>query len=212
MLKSSLPLKSILKYTLGLTIIGAGLITYFTHFKPNTQIQNQIILKTNRLYFRPFIKEDLEILYELYSDPDGMKQIKVPIELFMGNINKKSVKDMLQHFIEGQTKHGFSKWAAFENDTGDFVGRIGLSQTETPKVADAGYILHKKYWGKGYSTESMKAIIKWAFENTNLETITAATTPEHKASIRVMEKAGMKFYKKFVFKGMEFAQYKISKN
>ncbi|MBU1008098.1 GNAT family N-acetyltransferase [Candidatus Dependentiae bacterium] len=170
-----------------------------------------IILQSKRLYFRPFVEGDLEMLYELYSDPDVMKQIKAPIELFMGNINKKSVKEMLQHFIEDQKKHGFSKWAAFENDTGDFVGRIGLSSTENHKTAYAGYILHKRHWGKGYSTEAVQAIVKWAFENTNLEAITAATTPEHKASIRVMEKANMRFNQNFTFKGIEFVQYKIEK-
>ena len=170
-----------------------------------------IILKAKRLYFRPFVEGDLEMLYELYSDPDVIKQIKAPIELFMGNINKKSVKEMLQHFIEDQKKHGFSKWAAFENDTGDFVGRIGLSSTKNPNAADAGYILHKRHWGKGYSTEATKAIITWAFKNTWLEAISASTTPEHKASIRVMEKAGMKFNKNFTFKGMKFVQYKIEK-
>lgn len=175
-------------------------------------LPEQIILKTKRLHFRPFVEEDLEMLHELYSDPEVTELIKTALELFMKKITKASVKEMLKGFIESQKKYGFSKWAAFENKTGDFVGRIGLSLTEDPKTASIGYILHKRHWGKGYSTEATKAIIKWAFKNTNLETIIAATTPEHKASIRVMEKSGMKFDKNLVLKGMEFVQYKISKN
>lgn len=214
-------MKYFTRMILGTTILATVFIAYLAWFQPprpkseytkTARSPKNIILKTKRLYFRPFVEDDLEMLYKLYSDPNVTKQIKASLKLFMGKITKESTKDILQHFIKEHKKYGYSKWAAFESETGNFVGRIGLSSTENPKTADVGYILHKKHWGKGYATEITKAIVAWAFNNTKLETITATTTPEHKASIRVMEKAGMSFSKNFVLKGMEFVQYKIEKN
>ena len=97
----------------------------------------QIILKTERLYFRPFVEADLEMLYELYSDPETIKPIKTGLEVYMGNITKTSINNMMQHYIEEQKKYGFSKWAAFEKETGEFIGRIGLSSTENPNKCRA---------------------------------------------------------------------------
>ncbi|MFC1841970.1 GNAT family N-acetyltransferase, partial [Candidatus Dependentiae bacterium] len=172
-----------------------------------------IILETERLYFRPFVKDDLEKLIALYTDKEVVKHIKEPIETIAGKkLDRELIKEMLNFYIEHQKNHGYSYWAAFEKETGDFVGRIGLRKVyEKPNTADVGYVIHKKYWGKGYATESMKGIINGVFAHTDIKTILAITTPEHKASRRVMEKVGMKFAKELEMKGIKFVLYKITK-
>ena len=56
-----------------------------------------------------------------------------------------------------------------------------------------GYRLGKQYWGKGYATEALRAVIAYLFEQTTVNRISASTWSENMASARVLEKAGMRF-------------------
>lgn len=56
---------------------------------------------------------------------------------------------------------------------------------------ELGYVIHPSFWGRGYATEMLNAIIRMLFEDGFLEIITGAFE-ENTASIRVMEKCGMR--------------------
>jgi [ribosomal protein S5]-alanine N-acetyltransferase len=59
--------------------------------------------------------------------------------------------------------------------------------------AAVGYRLGKQYWGNGYATEALRAVIAYLFEQTTVNRIYASTWRENSASARVLEKAGMRF-------------------
>jgi [ribosomal protein S5]-alanine N-acetyltransferase len=46
-------------------------------------------------------------------------------------------------------------------------------------------------WGKGYATESCKAIVDYGFATLHLNRIEASVDPENMASVAVLEKLGM---------------------
>jgi len=60
------------------------------------------------------------------------------------------------------------------------------------KNAELGYWLGKKYWGKGYMTEAVKLMLKFAFEKLKLHRVYANLFEENVASRRVLEKTGFK--------------------
>ena len=76
-----------------------------------------------------------------------------------------------------------------------FVGSIGLKNIDLiNKKANLGYWIGEEYWGRGIATECVGLIIKYVFSSSDLglrEAI-AYVFPENKASIRVLEKNGMK--------------------
>ena len=55
------------------------------------------------------------------------------------------------------------------------------------------YSLLPRYWGNGYMTEAVQALIQLGFNKFGLSTISAESSPENIASCRVMEKAGLNF-------------------
>ncbi len=57
--------------------------------------------------------------------------------------------------------------------------------------AELGYVLAKEFWGKGYMTEAVRALIDWAFQQPSMYRVYATTSVENFGSQRVMEKAGM---------------------
>lgn len=53
-----------------------------------------------------------------------------------------------------------------------------------------GYYLDLQHNGKGYMTEAVKLIVRFAFEDINLHRIEAGVMPHNIGSISVLEKAG----------------------
>ena len=72
-------------------------------------------------------------------------------------------------------------------------GLCGLKFIDDLKEVDIGYRFHRKYWGSGYATESAAACLKHGFEKLSLKKIIGRAMKENIASIKVMEKIGMKF-------------------
>jgi [ribosomal protein S5]-alanine N-acetyltransferase len=74
------------------------------------------------------------------------------------------------------------------------VGSIGLKNIDlTNKKANLGYWIGEQYWGGGIATECVRLIINYAFSSDlGLREVIAYVFPENKASIRVLEKNGMK--------------------
>jgi [ribosomal protein S5]-alanine N-acetyltransferase len=56
---------------------------------------------------------------------------------------------------------------------------------------ELGYVLARKYWGRGYMTEAVKRLIATAFEDAAVYRVWAVCDVDNLASARVMEKSGM---------------------
>ncbi|MGB5435185.1 MAG: GNAT family N-acetyltransferase [Maribacter sp.] len=76
-------------------------------------------------------------------------------------------------------------------DTLSFIGGIGLTIDLENNRAELGYWLAEDYWNMGLTTEAVKAILKFGFENLNLNKIFAVYLTSNVASGRVMIKNGM---------------------
>jgi [ribosomal protein S5]-alanine N-acetyltransferase len=82
---------------------------------------------------------------------------------------------------------------ARDNNYPLLVGSIGLKNIDLiNKKANLGYWVGEQYWGRGIATECVKLIIDYAFSELGLKEVIAYVFPENKASIRVLEKNGMK--------------------
>ena len=85
-------------------------------------------------------------------------------------------------------------WAIVLKENQRFIGRFQMEEwSDEDHRAAVGYRLGKQYWGKGYATEALRAVIAYLFEQTTVNRIDAVTWRENSASARVMEKAGMRF-------------------
>ena len=69
------------------------------------------------------------------------------------------------------------------------IGMFGLHPMNL-KV-EVGYALARPYWGNGYMTEVLCAMIEWAFSQPDIFRVQAICDVENVASARVMEKASM---------------------
>jgi RimJ/RimL family protein N-acetyltransferase len=54
-----------------------------------------------------------------------------------------------------------------------------------------GYCLNRRFWGRGYATETAKALVDFGFTRLSLHRIFATCDPANAASAHVLEKVGM---------------------
>ena len=84
--------------------------------------------------------------------------------------------------------------AVREKETRRLAGWVGLGQLEiNPEEIEIYYGMSRESWGLGFATEAAGELLRYGFENLKLEKITAIVLPDNPASIRVVEKIGLKF-------------------
>ncbi|WP_371735971.1 GNAT family N-acetyltransferase [Zobellia sp. B3R18] len=77
-------------------------------------------------------------------------------------------------------------------ESNELIGGIDLGIDKPFNKAELGYWLDQKYWNNGFTTEAVKSIIQFGFEELKLKRIFATHFTSNLSSGRVMEKAGMK--------------------
>jgi len=75
--------------------------------------------------------------------------------------------------------------------TNEFIGGMGLKIDKKFSRATLGYWIGEPFWNKGYVTEAVGAILKFGFQELNLNKIYATHLVENPASGKVMIKNGM---------------------
>lgn len=145
------------------------------------------IFQSPRLYFREFTANDVQLLYELNSNPNVIKYVHEPAPTL------ENVTDILFNSILPQyTLYNHGRWAVHLKNGDEFIGWCGLKYIKEDDEIDLGYRFKEAYWGKGYGYEAVKATIDYGFNNLKLKRIVATALPQNIASWKIMEKCGMK--------------------
>jgi ribosomal-protein-alanine N-acetyltransferase len=78
-------------------------------------------------------------------------------------------------------------------DWGGLIGRCGYNYwLRRDRRASIGYDMAYAYWGNGYMTEAVRAMVTFGFEEMGLNRVEADTDVENHGSQRVLEKVGFK--------------------
>ena len=137
--------------------------------------------------------DEADLLFQLDGDPDVMKYITLGIPRTMNEVTKESMPRILNSY---QDKSGFGIFAAYLISSEKYIGWFQFEKDkEFDDSIEIGWRLKKQYWGNGYATEVATLLCKLGKKMG--KTIVARAMIENLASIRVMEKAGLKFEKEF---------------
>lgn len=163
-----------------------------------------ILFESDRLYYRKFQLSDAEDFYHLNTDEEVMK--------YTGDQAFQNVEDA-KHFLATYNPYsitGFGRWSVIRKSDDQLLGWCGLKQLNSNEI-DLGYRFHKKYWNQGFATEASIQSLRVGFEDYKLKEIIGRTSQQNTASIRVLEKIGMKFYKTAPCEGIaDSVYYKIT--
>lgn len=147
------------------------------------------VLETDRLTLRRYTLNDAEFIFRLVNDPSWLR--------FIGDKNVRNLDDARRYLREGPLdmyeRFGFGMYRVEEREGGIPVGMCGLIKRETLPDADVGYAFLPEFRGKGYAFEAAAAVLAHGNRDFGLQRILAIVSPDNAGSIRVLEKAGMKF-------------------
>ncbi|MFC1532380.1 GNAT family N-acetyltransferase [Thermodesulfobacteriota bacterium] len=85
----------------------------------------------------------------------------------------------------------------------------GLHYIAGMEDVNIGYAFEKKYWRKGFGFETCQAILEFGQSVLDLSHIIAVIWPQNTASIRLIEKCGLRFWKKIIWSGSDRVVYRI---
>jgi ribosomal-protein-alanine N-acetyltransferase len=141
-------------------------------------------LLTERLRMRPLRDEDLDRLYELYSDPR--------VEPWIGHHSHADVAVELSFHVAHWARFGWGFWAVEELGSGRVIGDCGLQPfARVGPDVELGYELDPGAWGRGLGTEVAGAALRYGFEELHMERVVAVTKHANERSQRVLEKVGL---------------------
>jgi ribosomal-protein-alanine N-acetyltransferase len=131
--------------------------------------------------------EDAGELHRIFGDPEVMCRIPSG-----PSKNLEETKKRLNRIIQGHRERGYGLWAVIRREDGELIGNCGIIPVEGvgPEV-ELSYDFRRESWGKGYATEAARVCLRFGLEDLGFRRIIAITYPDHLASRRVMEKAGM---------------------
>jgi [ribosomal protein S5]-alanine N-acetyltransferase len=145
-------------------------------------------IRTARLSLREFVASDFQAVHAYSSDP------RVTRYLFFGPRDEDSTADYLEGLLASQRERPRTRFelAVEEISSGRVIGACDLSFIER-NVVDLGYMLGIDSWGQGYATEIALALIDAAFFDLRAERVISTVDINNSASIRVLEKIGMRW-------------------
>lgn len=89
-------------------------------------------------------------------------------------------------------KRGYGMSALVLRSTDSVIGFCGLVHPGNQPDAEIKYALKREYWGQGYATEAVKAMLTYGQQEKSLTKIIATIAPENNPSRNVLSKAGMR--------------------
>jgi len=143
-------------------------------------------LATEALELRPCAPDDLDLLIGLWSDP--------AVRRFLFDerqISREEVRGFLARSEECFREEGYGLWLFFERGEESPGGFSGLLRAP---LGEASLLFGTRLdlWGRGYAFHAASAVLTYAFETLGVTRVVADVDEPNAASIRVLEKLGMR--------------------
>lgn len=154
-------------------------------------------LATGRLRLRRITLDDADLMFAVWNDP-----------AFIRNVGDRGVrteeqarKEIEAGALQLYAEHGYGPYAIELRASGERIGICGLFRRESLDDPDIGFALLPDYCRQGYGEEAALAVVEHARDDLALRTLTAIVSPDNAASIRLIEKLGLRFCRMITMPG-----------
>ena len=145
-------------------------------------------LETDRLLLRPWSLDDIEGLYKVWADPQ-VRRYLWDDEV----ISRERAAATVRKCVASASEHGVGLWCLLPKPGDVLAGFCGFRFIDESAAIELLYGLLPEYWGQGLATEAARAALQYGFEAGLFERVYGRTDVANVASVRVMERLGMKF-------------------
>ncbi len=147
-------------------------------------------IQTDRLVLRKFTESDASAAYDNWCSDDRVtKYLTWPKH---SDINV--TKAVLGDWIKSYDKDDFYQWAIVPKELGQPIGSISIVEIkESANSVHVGYCIGYNWWNNGIVSEAFSAIIKFMFEEVQVNRVETRHDPQNPNSGKVMLKCGLKY-------------------
>ena len=152
-----------------------------------------MIFKTERLIIRKLEPQDFPGFHEMQSDDEVMKYTTSDGTLgkgFSESENRRQLDDCIERY--DQPGNQFWVWAIIEIASEQFVGTCAIVQNEYQEP-EIGYRILRKFWRRGFATETSVGLIAYAIEEMKLDQLVAYVDQRNEASVKILNQSQMRF-------------------
>lgn len=143
---------------------------------------------TDRLVLRAFTDADRDPFAALNADPEVVRHLQGPL-------SRERSDAFVDRVAACWRERGYGLWALESRDTGTFLGYTGLWPADflpSGPGVEVGWRLARPAWGRGYAPEAAREALRHGFEEVGLAEVVSFTAAGNTASLRVMEKIGLR--------------------
>lgn len=162
------------------------------------------ICETERCLVRETVPEDVDSFYRIYRDKS--------ITAYMENLykNREEEKQYIRDYIEKVYGfYGFGMWTVCLKETGEVIGRAGLSMREGFEEPELGYVVGKKWQRRGIASEVCRAILAYGRNELGFDRVRVLMHPENTASKNLCRKLGFRYETEIVLGGEIYSLYSV---
>lgn len=150
-----------------------------------------VTLETPRLRLRRFSVDDAEDMYRNWAgDPEVTRYLTWP-----PHSSAAVTEQVLQSWAAGYAREDFYQWAIVLKEGGNApVGSISVvSHNDHARIAHIGYCIGRRWWHQGITSEALRAVIDFLFDEVGAQRIESIHDPANPRSGAVMRKCGMRY-------------------
>jgi len=148
------------------------------------------VLRTPRFRLEPISLAHVEGMIGLHADRETLRYIGGG-EPYSPEATTRMVEGMA-HYARAD---GFGWFAVLDRSTRVFLGAAAVQHLDLDrrKPLELAWRVLPQHRGQGVATEAARELARFAFEDLDREAVYAVAKPENTASLRVMDKLGMRF-------------------
>lgn len=162
------------------------------------------ICETERCLVRESVPEDVDSFYEIYRDREITKYMEDLYE------DREKERQYIRDYIEKvYAFYGFGMWTVCLKETGEVIGRAGLSMREGFAEPELGYVIGKTWQRQGIAAEVCREILNYAGNELGLEQIRALMHPKNTVSERLCHRLGFYYEREIEADGIFYRSYRI---
>lgn len=148
-------------------------------------------IHTQRLVLVPFTLRTASALLAQYKEI--LREIDLePTPYWPDQETMDTLPRIIKHLEKIDCPTGFESWMIVLKHNSTVIGDAGFKGLPDKEGAvDIGYSIIEQEQQKGYGLETAGALVEWAFQQTQVNTVTAKCLVENEASAKILEKLGM---------------------
>ena len=145
-------------------------------------------LHGERIALRRLTRDDVDALFAVFGDPEVMRFWSTP-----PHVDRSEAASLVERIDAAVAARTLFQWGIVPHEVGAVIGTCTLVGIDwSNRRAEIGFALARAHWRRGYATDALRRVLRYAFDELGLTRLEADVDPRNGASLRTLERLGFR--------------------